>query len=357
MLNTDRIDDSETLRAALDCLPDPVLIVDEKLRIIFANDAACALCGMNLQGLLVVAALRHPKAIDCLQRARRSRSSASTRFAMSEGESEIPYKMTVSFNPAKSLSQSTLNIALKNDSASDVAESMRSNFVANVSHELRSPLSALTVCADSLRNTPPERTEVQSELIHILEQETQRMNRLVNDLLSLSKLEQIERVRPTSSVNLGEILNNAVRAMKVIAESQHSVLQLRGESECIEVTGDEDQLLQVFTNLIENGLKYGQIGGQVEIMCYRQSITEHPNQSLAIVEVSDRGPGIETIHIPRLTERFYRVDDHRSRHLGGTGLGLAIVKHIVQRHRGRLSIKSELGKGSVFRVTLPIASE
>ncbi len=356
MLNSDTEVDSEVLQAALNCLPDPVLIVNASLHIVFANRAAVRLCGIDLAGQLVVAALRHPDALDCLTEAAESRSKTKTRIILSENGIESRFKLSAAPISGNGRTENALAVMLRDDSDSDGAGQMRRSFIANVSHELRSPLTALTSCAETLRNTPPEDKEARSAFLDIIEQETKRMNRLVSDLLSLSKLEANERVRPTTPVNIHEILEASVRLLRSTADSRKSTLRLNSGDDGLHVLGDPDQLSQVFLNLIENSLKYGCHGGCVEVTYRREPQFPGIQENAVTVEVSDDGPGIDPVHLPRLTERFYRVDDHRSQKVGGTGLGLAIVKHIVQRHRGRLSITSEPGKGSVFRVTLPASA-
>lgn len=183
------------------------------------------------------------------------------------------------------------------------------------------------------------------------------MNRLVDDLLSLSKVEANERVRPRATVNLIDVIRTTLAALRPQIEDNGIALTLDESGGPFRVVGDHDQLTQVFHNLIENAIKYGGSGGKVGV-----TLTSGPRRQgftgpVISVEVTDRGEGIDPVHIPRLTERFYRVDSHRSRDLGGTGLGLAIVKHILNRHRGRLVITSTRGLGSSFTVVLPAPTD
>ena len=180
------------------------------------------------------------------------------------------------------------------------------------------------------------------------------MNRLVRDLLSLSRVEAEERMRPAGKTDIAVLLRTCVASLQPLAEEAGVHLTLESPGGAVMVRGDADQLLQVATNLIENAVKYGGQGGRVEVML------EPPAQDVSVrgeavrIVVQDHGEGLDPLHIPRLTERFYRVDSHRSREKGGTGLGLAIVKHIVNRHRGRLRIASRPGEGSRFTVILPV---
>ncbi len=193
----------------------------------------------------------------------------------------------------------------------------------------------------------------QERFLRIMEQEAARMNRLVRDLLSLSRVESEERVRPTKVVDVRDLLVSVVSALRRIADAQNVRLTLKLPDAPLRLPGDRDQLFQVFANLVENAIKYGGTDREVVIAASdseRDPVLRAPAIRIAI---KDQGAGIDAIHIPRLTERFYRIDTHRSRELGGTGLGLAIVKHIVNRHRGRLRIESVQGHGSTFSVILP----
>ena len=178
------------------------------------------------------------------------------------------------------------------------------------------------------------------------------MSRLIEDLLSLSRVESQERVRPTQKVDIAALVTSASMTLGPQAGDADVTLKVIGAEEPVEVLGDGDQLLQVFTNLMENGIKYG--GGLVTVEIAQQDRDPMLRGPAVRIEVSDNGEGIDPLHIPRLTERFYRIDSHRSREMGGTGLGLAIVKHIVNRHRGRFRIDSQKGQGSRFTVVLPV---
>ena len=188
-----------------------------------------------------------------------------------------------------------------------------------------------------------------------METEAHRMNRLVGDLLSLSRVEAEERVRPTARLNLCELILSTIRGLEPMAtENEVTLAHDLPESGQVMVVGDEDQLQQVLTNLIENGIKYSGEGTTVTVRLTEPEYVQRLQGKGVTLTVEDSGAGIDPIHLPRLTERFYRVDSHRSREMGGTGLGLAIVKHIVNRHRGRLRIESEKGQGTRFTILLPL---
>jgi two-component system phosphate regulon sensor histidine kinase PhoR len=229
------------------------------------------------------------------------------------------------------------------------AGAMRRDFVANVSHELRTPLTALMGFIETLKHAAKDDPKAREMFLGIMEHEAGRMNRLVRDLLQLSRVEAEERVRPKDEVELRSLLDGVISSLSGLAEREGDRVELTGDA--FRVPGDADQLVQVFTNLIENALKYGKTGQVVRVTLTPEDTVRGP---AVRVEVADEGEGIDPVHLPRLTERFYRVDSHRSREMGGTGLGLAIVKHIVSRHRGFLRIESEKGQGSRFQVVLPL---
>ena len=233
-------------------------------------------------------------------------------------------------------------------------ETVRRDFVANVSHELRTPLTTLSGIIETLQGPAREDEAARKRFLGIMSKEAARMNRLVDDLLSLSRVESDERMRPIEQVELNTLLQSCIITMAAPAKSEKVDITLLGdESREYFIQGDEDQLRQVFNNLLENAIKYGGANGKITVgieLVDHDATLRGPAICLC---VCDTGPGIDPLHIPRLTERFYRVDSHRSRAVGGTGLGLAIVKHIVNRHRGRLAIASTLGEGTAFSVLLP----
>lgn len=226
-------------------------------------------------------------------------------------------------------------------------EAVRADFVANVSHELRTPLSTLVGFIETLQGPAREDTEAAERFLGIMRDQAARMSRLVEDLLSLSKIEMNAAVLPSGAVVVGDLLQTVTESLSLQAERENQQIVM-GLGQNLRVRGDSDELTQVFWNLVENALKYGREGGTISIDV--EPTADHQSVRVA---VSDDGEGIEEEHLDRLTERFYRVDKGRSRAMGGTGLGLAIVKHIVARHRGTLEVASTIGHGSTFSVTLP----
>ena len=228
----------------------------------------------------------------------------------------------------------------------------KDGFLSQISHELRTPLTALMGFSETLRGAARDDANARDRFLEIMEGEASRMNRLVGDLLSLNRVESEERVRPKERIDLVAYLGSTIKSLGPIAESGGRNLALEAPDMPIEIPADPDQIQQVFTNLIENALKYG--GENVTVSLTALDRDPALRCPAVRVQVIDDGPGIDPVHLPRLTERFYRADNHRSRELGGTGLGLAIVKHIINRHRGRLRIESDLGQGAVFTVVLPV---
>jgi len=229
--------------------------------------------------------------------------------------------------------------------------------VANVSHELKTPLTAMMGFIETLQTTARDDAQARERFLNVMASETQRMNRLVADLLSLSHVEADERMRPTTSLEVKDLIQAALNAIAPLAQDRDAQVVFEAPEDPIEIFADKDQLQQVFTNLIENAIKYSGKGAQVGIELGAPEYDPRLGETAVTVTITDNGPGIDPIHLPRLTERFYRIDNHRSRELGGTGLGLAIVKHILNRHRGRLKIDSSLGQGSQFSVILPSAKK
>ncbi|UWP90606.1 two-component sensor histidine kinase [Aliiroseovarius crassostreae] len=313
------------------------------------NGAGQDLFGARALGRLYAAVLRQPVLLARIENALTGELASPVRYLTNEATRDVIYETHVTPGLQGSVVLSFLDITHKEE-----AGQMRADFVANVSHELRTPLTALSGFIETLRGPARDDAEARLRFLDIMEQEAGRMNRLVGDLLSLSRVEDMERVRPTDPQPIREILAAAVSMLKPQVDEQDVTLNLSLPQDVDDkVPGDRDQLLQVFTNLIENAVKYGRKGGIVEILLETRMDQPGMKGPVLSVTVADQGEGIAAHHIGRLTERFYRVDGHRSREMGGTGLGLAIVKHILNRHRGRLRIESDVGKGSRFIVTLP----
>ena len=338
----------DEIRALIEAMPLPVLLVDRDERIALTNTPARALLGADLEGRPVVTRLRQPALGRALEAALAGASPDPAALRIASREREISAQVHVTPQARGAL------IAIEDVSALEDAGAMRRDFVANVSHELRTPLTALMGFIETLRASAKDDPVARERFLGIMDREAKRMTRLVADLLSLSRVEAEERRRPVAELDIGAVINGAFQSLAPTAEALGVALLRQGAKGPIRLKGDPDQLTQVFSNLIENAIKYGGAGGEVSVTI--EEIAHEPvlRGPAVKVVVADRGEGIDPIHLPRLTERFYRVDTHRSREQGGTGLGLAIVKHIVNRHRGRLKIESEKGQGARFSVILPL---
>ncbi len=233
-------------------------------------------------------------------------------------------------------------------------ERMRVDFIANASHELRTPLASLTGFIETLQGPARQDSAARDKFLGIMQRQAWRMSRLINDLLSLSRIELHAHIRPKTLLDLRQIVAQTVDALVPVAQEQNAKMLVDAPQTPVFVLGERDELVRVAENLIENAIKYGQQGGDVRI--FVGATAPNPAQSAtAFMRVCDTGAGIAPEHLPRLTERFYRVDAPTSRERGGTGLGLALVKHILNRHRGRLEIESVVGKGSTFTARFELA--
>ncbi len=343
---------SDAIQQVLDALQPPAFFVDAQNRISVSNAAARALFGGTLAGRHYVSILRQPLILDAIDTVIRDGIPARANFIGSDGAHETVW--VASAAPLMADGRLGVLVSMEDTTAMQEAGQMRRDFVANVSHELRTPLTALIGFIETLRGAAREDPVAREKFLAIMSREATRMNRLVQDLLSLSRVESEERMRPTQRMSPGDLLRSVALSLAPLLQERGVKLTLQGVDGLPGIVGDSDQLRQVFTNLIENAVKYSGRGHDVTLSA--QVIEREPSMRMAAIriDVSDHGDGIDPIHLPRLTERFYRVDSHRSREMGGTGLGLAIVKHIVNRHRGRLRIASEVGQGSTFSVLLPL---
>lgn len=338
------MDDHDRLLAIL---PMPALRVGADDRIAMMNPPATALFGAGALGRHFGMSLRQPDILDAIDRARSTAEPVITRvlFAGASQDTVLEAHVTAL--------QAGFAVVFQDLTALAQMDQMRRDFVANVSHELRTPLTSVLGFIETLRGPARDDAPARARFLTIMAAEAERMNRLVHDLLQLSRVEAEERVRPEREEDLSVLVSEAVSTLRPLARTAEVALRVQGAEVPHPLRADRDQVLQVLSNLIENAIKYGsQPGGVVDIALARD---QGPRGPVICLSVTDHGEGIDARHLPRLTERFYRVDGHRSREKGGTGLGLAIVKHIVNRHRGRLNIESEPGKGSKFSVLFPVS--
>ncbi len=336
----------EFLPALLAGFPHASILVARDSKVAMANPTAVAIFGPALQGRHYGLTLRQPEVLEAVANCLYTGTGATLRLTMRPSDQEASFAITISPVPNGAI------CVFEDVSPQEQTDQMRRDFVANVSHELRTPLTALQGFIETLQGPARDDPLARARFLEIMATEAERMNRLVTDLLQLSRVEAQERLRPDTEIDLAETLALAVDSLRPLAQRAEVTLDIKGLDAPRNLFADADQIMQVVGNLVENAIKYGSVkGGRVEVGLTETVTLRGPAYCFW---VQDSGSGIAEEHIPRLTERFYRVDSHRSRAQGGTGLGLAIVKHIVSRHRGKLSIESSKGQGSRFSVFLPL---
>jgi len=344
------------VEAVIAGLPDPVIVLDREGRVLAFNAQAGAMAPALRRGEPASLALRVPEIVEAIRRAAAAAEPQRIEFFDRVPVDRwfagyvTPVELSVS---TPGLERGLILISVHDLTPLRRVEEMRADFVANASHELRTPLASLSGFIDTLQGPARDDVVARERFIGIMKGQAQRMARLIDDLLSLSRIELNAHVHPQTPIDVTSTVRQVADALQVLARDRGVTIAITAPPEPLLVPGDRDELTRVFENLIENALKYGAAGKRVELTLSR---IEVESGSEAIIVVRDHGPGIAAEHLPRLTERFYRIDVGQSRAEGGTGLGLALVKHILNRHRGRLVIESVLGDGASFTVRLPLAS-
>ncbi|MCW3477735.1 ATP-binding protein, partial [Limobrevibacterium gyesilva] len=345
----------EALRAneaIVERLPDPLLVLGGDQAVQRTNAAARAAFGAD-----IAAVLRHPVLRGAIDRAYAQRTGQTAELILPVPTEREVHATVIFLDPPLADGGQAI-VVLSDRTRERAVERMRADFVANVSHELRTPLASLIGFIDTLRGPAADDPPAQRRFLGIMAEQAERMNRLIDNLLSLSRVELTEHQPPSEQVALSDVARSVAAGFEPRLTERKVSLELDIEPGLPTVSADADQLAQVLNNLVENAVKYGRAGGTVRLSAATPKPGGRwPARPGVVVAVTDEGPGIARAHVPRLTERFYRVDKGRSRSAGGTGLGLAIVKHIVNRHRGLLAIESEEGRGSTFSVWLPLGPE
>ena len=342
---------NDPLRAVVSGLPDPVIALDRDWRVLALNEPARALAPALRQGEPVSLALRMPELIESVRRAfaraQEQRFEYSERVPVDRWFEVVVMPVRRGSDPVK---PDLVLLTFRDLTPLRRVEEMRADFIANASHELRTPLAAVSGFIETLQGSARDDAKARERFLAIMQQQASRMARLIDDLLSLSRIELNAHRRPDKPVDLFPIVRQVADGLQTLARDRGVTVNVEAAG-AQTVLGDRDELVRLFENLVENALKYGAAGKRVDIALAQGKADE--GESEAQVSVRDYGPGIAPEHLPRLTERFYRVNVRESRDQGGTGLGLALVKHILNRHRGRLTIESTPGAGATFTVHLP----
>lgn len=342
------------VQALVGGMPDAAVLLDRAGRVLHFNTAAAQLAPALRKNELALFALRSPEIIAALREAiatrQPQRASYVDRVPVDRWMELIvtPLSLPTAFGG----SEYCILMTFQDQTPLRRVEEMRADFVANASHELRTPLAALSGFIDTLQGPAREDAKARERFLGIMHAQATRMARLIDDLLSLSRVELSAHVRPEKLVDVVPLVRQVVDGLEPLASERQVVIDVELPQEPVVVAGDNEELLRLLENLIENGLKYGASGGRVVVSLTEPAPSDAGEIRLA---VRDFGPGIAPEHLPRLTERFYRVDVGDSRAQGGTGLGLSLVKHILNRHRGRLLIESVPGHGATFTACFPAA--
>ena len=336
-------------------LSDPAFALAPDSQVVAFNASAQQIVPGISRGEPISFALRAPDVLEAIRN-----SGASRQMQRVEFFERVPtdrwWEATIAplLLPGETPSQARnlVLLTLRDLTPLRLVEEMRSDFVANASHELRTPLASLSGFIETLQGPARSDAPARDRFLAIMKEQATRMARLIDDLLSLSRIEQKAHIHPDSPVNLGALVREVADGLAPLAHEREVEIRIAHAPSALTVPGDRDELIRVFENLIENALKYGAPGRRVDISLAREPSPGDARE--AVVAVRDYGPGIAPEHLPRLTERFYRVDISESRAQGGTGFGLALVKHILHRHRGRMVIESTPGAGATFSVRLPL---
>jgi two-component system, OmpR family, phosphate regulon sensor histidine kinase PhoR len=334
--------------------PDPVILLNKSREVIFANRAAVEMLEAKYEGSDLALSFRVPNVLEAADAVLSGAEEQEVNISLSI---PVPRNLRIRIVgiTEHALSEGAAALLVFQDVSSEMmAEQMRQDFVANLSHELRSPIASLIGFIETLQGPAKDDAKTRQRFLSIMSDESQRMARMIDELLSLSRVEARERVRPQQKVNIAEVLSMTRELLKSRAAERSIDLNFEVSPGLPTLAGESDELMEVFENLIDNAIKYGEEKKPVTVRASLVDRIPDIGGTGIAISVENEGEGIAADQIPRLTERFYRIDKGRSREMGGTGLGLAIVKHIVSRHRGRFNIESEPGKGATFTVYLPL---
>ena len=344
-------DTSAVVEAMVQAVPDPFIVLDATATIITHNAPARKLTGQDMIGQHLSQHIRAPGVLEAVERATDSGVADQVHYERRTGGGK-PYEVFITPVAAGSITGlPAVTVLLRDLSTQQQLEKMRADFVANASHELRTPLASMTGFIETLQGSAKNDEKARDKFLGRMLEQAHRMRQLIDDLLSLSRIEMNLHRTPSDKVDMSEVARYSVELLSLRASEAACQVRVDAKPGMI-VHGQRDELIQVTHNLVENALKYGASQRGIDV-----SVNFNKSRQRIELSVADYGAGIDPEHLPRLTERFYRVSVQESRSGGGTGLGLAIVKHIALRHRGQLDITSRKGEGSIFKFTLPVSSD
>lgn len=343
-----------------DTIPDILMMLGRDMRIIRANKAAEVLFGRNIESMNFSKIVKEPVLKELIISVIDNKKSEGVELSITSHNVKRDFQISIERFPLYTIGGIAVVLIMHDVTEAKRTRQMIKDFVANASHEIRTPLTSIAGFIENLREMEEDKA-TRKQFLDIMHEQSERMGSLVNDLLSLSKVEMNESTIPTDKIEIAVLVKSTIRRLEHLAHKKSMKIIYKGDKDLPEILGDSNELSQVFTNLISNAIKYGYENTEIKVSAIltedRPESDNHIFKSagkVIAVAVEDKGEGIPPEHLPRITERFYRVDKTRSRNIGGTGLGLSIVKHIMNRHRGELDIASVDGEGSTFTIYFPV---
>jgi two-component system, OmpR family, phosphate regulon sensor histidine kinase PhoR len=344
-----------------DTIPDILIMLGHDMKIIKANKAANKLFRRQVEGMPISKIIKTPNLTDAITSVMENKRSENIECTVARNNITRDFQVSIEDFPVYTNSGIAAILVLHDITEAKRTRQMIKDFVANASHELRTPLTSISGFIENLREMREDK-KTRKQFLDIMYEQSERMGALVNDLLSLSKVEMDEGNAPTDHVKIPALIKATIRRLTHLAEKKNMTISYKSTDKLPEILGDEDGLSQILTNLISNSIKYGYPNTQITVAASALQNRPEPDslvfgnqKNVIAISVEDKGEGIPDEHLPRITERFYRVNKMRSRNIGGSGLGLAIVTHILNRHHGKLHIESIEGEGSKFTIYLPAA--
>jgi len=342
--------DGESWRALVDAIPEAAVALDGSGNVMHHNALVLELFPKVRNGQPISHMSRNPELNESVDKAYETSEPVVVQiFERVPVERRISASISQLASVRSRRGLPVLLVTFRDLTEQDRLAQMRADFIANASHELRTPLASLRGFVETLQGPARDDPEARQKFLAIMASQAARMTRLIDDLLSLSRVEMRVHLPPKGVVELNEVAAYVAQALEPLAAASKMTITVKKLDRPVRIRGEREEIVQVLQNLVHNAIKYGREGGHVEVAVSRVMDGKPPVPRL-LLAVADDGPGIAPEHLPRLTERFYRANVAASREKGGTGLGLAIVKHIIVRHRGELRIASKVGKGSTFSV-------